>query len=169
MRYLFRFGLISGLLGAFLACDSEQEIGSPEIRVSALVEEEAVDSDDIRIIEGHDALMRRIEELRRSSAVFSASVEGAFAGIVSSGDRRELSATSHRDEEGCSTEMVSSTEIADSAAALSNVVAFGDPSSLRTLRERIHAGVSVGDMEVRDEEASLSPPKEEPVLRPFHF
>ena len=93
MRHLFRFGIVPSLLVAFLACDMEQELeqeivgpeGGP--KTAALTAEAEPETNEVIVIKGEEALLRRIEELKRSSPAFAAAAASIFDGPVTSGDR----------------------------------------------------------------------------------
>jgi hypothetical protein len=151
MRHLFRFGIVPILLVAFLACDMEQEleqeIVGPEAgpKTAALTAEAEPETNEVIVIKGEEALLRRIEELKLSSPAFAAAAASIFDGPVTSGDRVVLKAPTPPNDEGCLTDMILPDE--DSQAALSDVVPFDDLGALRSLRERIRAGAITGESE----------------------
>lgn len=170
MGHLFRVGLVTVLLGAFLACDLEQEITGPEVSMvgSALTTEAAPETGEILVVEGEEAMKRFIEELKRSSPRFAAAVDGIVEGSDTSGDRVVLEAPTPIHGEDCLTDMVSPDD--DKVLPVSTDVAmFQDPDTPRSLLEYISAGVPESDLERLDQDDSPLPTEEEPVFSPFSY
>lgn len=168
MKRLLRLGLVTVLLGAFFACDLEQEIDGPEVSSIGAALTAEPEANEFATIEGEEAFLRYVEELKRSSPGFAAALDGIFDGAVTSGDRVVLRAPPPLHDEDCLTDMVSSDDD-DSRVAPTNVVAVQDSDAPRTLLEYISDGVPARDLERLDEEGRPLPPDEEPVFAPFRY
>lgn len=167
MRTSCKVCLCGLLAGAVFGCEAElEDVARNGVLTAPLAEKNPPESSSV-VVRGQDELLRRVEERKRASAAFAASVDGVHAGF-GSGLRAEVEQRTWRETDACANEIVSPAEAERTSRPSDGIVVSGESSTPRSLRERLQAGVRASDLESPGGDDSAVP-KDAPVFGPFRF